>query len=322
MQKVVTIGGGTGQYQILRGLKKYECDITALVPVSDDGSSSGKLRDEYGILPPGDARQCITALIPDEKRAQKLREDLFDYRFDGGHCLGNLIIAALSKKYGGFAEGIREAGEILGIKGRVLPVTLEDVVLCAETDLGDIIEGESAIADSKEKINVNRLFYRHKKITKENFLRREDNIFAYPPATEAIKAADKIVICPGGLYGSVLPHFLVGGINEALNKSKAMKVYVCNLVTKQETYDFKAGDFVKAVEWYSGIGLDKILINSRIPSRAVLKKYLSEHAKLVEDDLGDDPRVVRGDFVEAYPSERKTILRHVPEKIARSIIAL
>jgi len=308
MQKIVTIGGGTGHFQVLRGLKNYECEITAIVNVSDDGGSSGRLQDEYGILPPGDARQCIVALADDNE--SKLLRDLFSFRLKDGHNLGNLIITALSSISGSSAQAIKDAGKLLRIKGRVLPVSTDEVVLHAETEDGKFLQGQTEVSYPKNKdTKIKRIFH-------------VPEAYIYKEAGDAIRNADKIVICPGELYGSILPNFIVKGMREALQESKATIIYICNLFTKEGNYGFKASDFVREIEKYAGINLDYIIINVGKPSPSVLLKYLGENSSLVEDDLGSDERVVRGDYVAEYPSMEKTLLRHVPEKIAREIISL
>jgi uncharacterized cofD-like protein len=277
--------------------------------MADDGGSSGVLRDEYGILPPGDARQCMIALSSEER--SKILRELFNFRFNEGegHNLGNLIIGALVKIRGGTAEAIKEAGNILGIRGKVLPVTTDDVMLCAETEDGNFLNGQTNISYPGSNIKIKRIFYKPR-------------AFAYSETIDAIKNADKIVICPGELYGSILPNMIVEGVAGALKESKAMKVYVCNLFTREGTQNFMASDFVKEIEGYAGIKIDRILINTGRPSEDVLAKYLSEKSNLVWDDLQNDARVIRGDYAAVYPSEKKTLLRHVPEKIARAIVAL
>ncbi len=308
MQKIVTIGGGTGHFQILRGLKNYECEITAIVSMSDDGGSSGRLRDEYGILPPGDVRQCMIALASESE--SKILRELFGYRFKDGHNLGNLIITALTSIYGDSSAAIKEAGKLLKIKGRVLPITIDSSILIGESENDEIIRGES-------RLDVfSNLQYKIKKIY------HEPKSFLYFEAGEAIRKADKIIICPGDLYGSILPNFIVEGVPKALQESRGKKIYVVNLFTKEGTYNFNASDFLNEVEKYSGVEMDKIIINSSKLSDEVLNKYLSEKSKLVKDDLGDDLRIIRGEFAAEYLSEIKTILRHIPERIAREIIAV
>lgn len=307
MEKIVTIGGGTGQFQILKGLRDCECEITAITNVSDNGGSSGRLIDEYGILPPGDIRQCLVALA--NKRDEKTLRELFNYRLKDGHSMGNLIITALADISGDFISGVKETGKLLNIAGQVLPVSSNKLKIYAETMDGKILNGEEEVSYSKENSRVKRLF-------------AKDKVFLLKDAGEAIRNADKIIICAGDLYGSILPNFLVQGMLEALQESSAKKIYVCNLFTKQGTENFKARDFVNEIEKYSKIKLDKIIINSRTPSPEVLKKYLQEESSFVEDNLGDDPRAVRGDYVAEYPFERKTIFRHVSEKIAQAILEI
>jgi uncharacterized cofD-like protein len=309
MQKIVTIGGGTGQFQILKGLKNYDCAITAISNMADDGGSSGKLMDEYGILPPGDIRQCMVALANGEKG--KLLRDLFSYRFKKGeeHNLGNLILTALMDICGGSAEGIEEAIRLLGINHSILPVTLDKSILCAKTEEGKILKGESSIDDLLGNSKIKEIFY-------------EKEAFVYKRTANAIREANKVVICSGDLYRSIVPTLIVKGVSEALNESKARVFYVCNLFTKTGTYGFKTSDFVREIEKYSGVTLEKILVNTQVPSEEVRKKYLSEKSVFVENDMKGDSRVVKGNYVAEYPSEKKTIFRHVPEEIAREIVGL
>ncbi len=311
MQDIVTIGGGTGHFQLLRGLKNYECRITAIANIADDGGSSGRLTDEYGILPPGDARQCIVALAP-ENGGGRLRK-LFNYRLKDGHNLGNLIITALTDIYGDSAAGIKEAGKLLRIRGNVLPVSIDKIVLKGETLEGRILNGQTEVSYPADKnTKIRNIFY-------------DPPAFIYRESAEAIRDADKVVICAGDLYGSILPNLIVEGMGDALKESNAMKIYVCNLFTKQGNYDFKASDFVEEIERYADVKMDRIIVNIGKPSKDIIEKYFSEDSKLVEDDLEDDVRVVRvvrGEFAKEYLSEKKTILRHIPEKIAGVIIGL
>ena len=307
MQRIVTIGGGTGHFQILRGLKNYDVDITAIVNMADDGGSTGILRDELGVLPPGDLRQCIVALA-DGPDSHLLRE-LFNYRFEKGHNLGNLIMTALTDITGSPIEGIRAACKLMGIKGKVIPVTTDDIQLHAETDKGEILRGETKVSYPPKGVRIKRLFHDPK-----GFLHQE--------AGAAIRAADKIIICPGDLHGSICSNFLVNSMVEALQQSKAQKIYICNLVTKLGSVDFTASDFVNEIEKYAQIKLDKILINSGTPSEELVTKYLDENSHLVVDDLGNDSRVVRGDFIGEFSKEPKTFLRHVPEKVAKAVMEI
>jgi len=307
MQKILTIGGGTGHFQILRGLKNYECDLTAVVNMADNGSSSGRLRDEYGILPPGDARQCIVALANDDE--SRILREVFSFRLKDGHNIGNLMITALANITGSSAQAIKEAGKLLNIKGKVLPVTVDSIVLHGETMEGKLLRGESEITEIIESCRIRRLY-------------NSPEAFVYKEVGEEIRNADKIIICPGDLYGSILPNFITRGMPEALKDSHAKLIYICNLFTKGATSGFNLSDFVAEIEKYSEVKMDKIIVNNLRPSKDVLDKYLGENSELVENDLKNDSRVISGNYVEAYPSVEKTILRHVPEKIAREIISL
>jgi len=229
MKKIVTIGGGTGHYTILRGLKNYDVNLVAIVSVVDNGGSSGKLRMEFGILPPGDIRNCLLALAEDIRLGDL--KDLFNYRFQGegslaNHNLGNLILTALTHKYGDVGQAIKAASNILGIGGEVLPVSVDNTNIHAETFSGKKLKGQLEVSypDKNEKI-------------KSVWLEPQANI--YRESANAIRQADLIVICPGDLYGSIIPNFLVKGFKEVIQRSNAKIIYVCNLVTKQGTYGLR-----------------------------------------------------------------------------------
>jgi uncharacterized cofD-like protein len=239
--KIVTVGGGTGLSVLLRGLKLFTHNLTALVTVADDGGSSGELRKSLGILPPGDIRACLAALSDDEE----LMTQLFQYRFGknagiNGHSLGNLLISALSDITGSFENAVAESGQVLAIRGRVLPSTLHDVKLVAEIKLPDKnkeinVIGESQI--SKTGGTINRVWL------------EPGNPLPYPPAVQSILSADLIVIGPGSLYSSVLPNLLVPDLAEAIRVSKALKFYVCNVANqKGETDGYKIMDHIRAIE--------------------------------------------------------------------------
>jgi uncharacterized cofD-like protein len=239
--RIVTVGGGTGLSVLLRGLKIFTHNLTALVTVSDDGGSSGELRKSLGILPPGDIRACLAALSDDEE----LMTQLFQYRFGknagiNGHSLGNLLISALSDITGSFENAVAESGQVLAIRGRVLPSTLHDVKLVAEIKLPDKnkeinVIGESQI--SKTGGTIKRVWL------------EPGNPLPYPPAVQSILSADLIVIGPGSLYSSVLPNLLVPGLAEAIRVSKALKFYVCNVANqKGETDGYKIMDHIRAIE--------------------------------------------------------------------------
>jgi uncharacterized cofD-like protein len=246
--KVVAIGGGTGLSTLLRGLKEYTSNITAIVTVADDGGSSGRLRRQLGVLPPGDFRNCIAALADDEA----LTTQLFQYRFGEGeglegHSFGNLFIAAMAGITGDFERAILESSRVLAVRGRILPSTLEDVTLCAdlrgEDDLSlSRVEGESQIP--KACLPIERVFL------------KPDGVRAYPDALRAILEADIVVAGPGSLFTSILPNLLVEDIVRAIRASGALKVYICNVATqKGETDGYNLGDHVEAIERHAGKGL-------------------------------------------------------------------
>jgi uncharacterized cofD-like protein len=232
--KIVAIGGGTGLPILLNGLKKHTKRITAIVTVMDSGRSSGKIRNDLGVLPPGDIRNCLVALSDSEE----LLKELFQYRFQGkselnGYSFGNLFIAALTKIQGSFELALKEASKILAIKGKVVPSTLDDVNLCAELVNGKIITGEFNVRKADAKI-------------KKMFLSPEPK--AFPEAVNSILEADIVVFAPGSFYTSITPNLLVKGINNALKKTKAKKFFVLNIVTQpDQTPNFKASDYMNAL---------------------------------------------------------------------------
>ncbi len=265
--KVAVIGGGTGLPTLLRGLKRYTNNITAIVTVGDDGGSSGRLRAELGVLPPGDIRNCITALADEET----LVTELFNYRFEAGgglegHSFGNLFLTALyTLTKGDFVESVRVAGRVLNMRGRVLPSTLEAIQLVAELEDGRVIQGESHITEAGGRIKKLRL--------------EPSNLSATPDALAAISQAELLVIAPGSLYTSIIPNLLVPGICEAIRKSKAKKIYVCNILTQVgETLGYTVGDHVSAILQHANYSesattegevilplLDCVLINKKAP---------------------------------------------------------
>ena len=224
-KRIVVIGGGTGSHTVLSGLKSKNCDLTSVVAMSDDGGSSGRLRDELGQLPMGDVRQCLVALADDDSDSENLKR-LFNYRFAAGkglegHSLGNLLLSALNEISGSADAAVREASRMLRIRGTVLPVTLSDSTLKAQLEDGSVIEGESCID--------RRCGNAHSPISRVYL---EPAAVAYSPVLDAIARADAVVIGPGDIYTSVLPNFLVEGVAEAVRESPATKIHVCNLMTK------------------------------------------------------------------------------------------
>ncbi|WP_010290204.1 gluconeogenesis factor YvcK family protein [Kurthia massiliensis] len=274
-KRVVIIGGGTGLSTLIRGLKQYPLDLTAIVTVADDGGSSGRLRDDYDIPPPGDVRNVIAAM----SEVEPLVEEMFQYRFQGrealkGHSLGNLMLTALTEITGDFSHAIRELSRVLNVHGRVIPVVNESMTLLAEFEDGSIIEGESVIPKQ------------HKQI-KQVFLKQE-NLKPLPDAIEAIEEADLIIIGPGSLYTSIIPNFLVKDIRDAVIAAKGRKVYICNLMTQDgETSHYTAADHVQAI--YDHVGtpfIETILLNnhSAVP-RDVEKNYQQQAAEPVIFDI-------------------------------------
>jgi len=269
--KVVVIGGGTGSFTLLSSLKQYVRDLTALVNMADDGGSTGILRDELGVLPPGDIRQCLVAL----SQSPKVRE-LFNYRFDSGtfsgHAFGNLFLTALEKLTGSFAEAVETAGEVLNVVGRVEPITLDKVTLVMETANGEVVRGEHVIGDAD--FASQRPLIRLEPVPRLN-----------PAAAQAIAEAELVVIAPGNLYTSLAPALVVPGMHEALMSTRAKKVYVCNLVTKPgQTDGFLVEDFAAEIERFADFKLDYVLYNDTKPDDVLLKRYAHENEYWVEYD--------------------------------------
>lgn len=315
MKKIVVIGGGTGSFTLLKGLKNYDVDLTAVVSMTDSGGSSGDLRDEFGMLPPGDLRRCLVAL----SEGEDVWRELFNYRFEGKnekHNLGNLIMTALTEIKGDFALAMDEVSKILKISGNVLPVTLDNSHLCAELENGDIIRGETNIDVPKHntEIKIKRVFL-------------EPKAFAYKESINAIKSADLIVIGPGDVYTSIVPNLLVEGICEAICNSDAKKVYVCNVMTKcGETDGFKAEDFVKKIEEYIKCKIDYVLCNNKRPSDEVEELYKKEKSYFVEPLIDSEKyNVIFGDLIDDKPINLKSkfgLIRHDSIKLARLIMSI
>lgn len=306
--RVVAIGGGHGLATLLRGLKAYTSNITAIVTVADDGGSSGRLRRSLGILPPGDIRNCLAALSNDEA----MLAQLFQYRFPNGatgldgHSFGNLFISALAEITGSFEEAVAESGRVLSVSGRVLPATLHDVKLVADVSLpfmvGEVrVEGESRIPESTG--TVRRVWLEPIAPT------------AFPQAIQAVLAADLIVIGPGSLYTSIMPNLLVPDIADAIRSSKAMKVYVSNVATQPgETDGYSCLDHVQAIEDHVGGNLfDLIVANDRVAKNLPV----SIQGLRIDPELEADHVVYHADLIDA---ERPW--RHDSAKLAQSLIDL
>jgi uncharacterized cofD-like protein len=321
MKKVVTIGGGTGSYVILRGLKLYTLDITAIVTMFDSGGSTGVLRDEFGVLPPGDVRRCLLALS-EGKRAEILRK-LFAFRFENGgngngksslhgHSFGNLFLVALTSIYGSDIEGIKKASELLDIKGRVFPVSLDKAHVHAHLEDGTEIIGETNIDEPKHDGDQH--------IT-HVFLRPSARI--YEETADAILDADTIVVCPGDLYSSLMPSFVVEGMSEALQQSRAKKILVAPLMTKWgETNGYTVSTVAKEICRYTGLAsFDAILCNTSKPDKGMLTAYAQEKKEPMPFDVIDletyTTEVVLGDF-----ASESDLARHDSDKVAKVLAEL
>lgn len=310
--KIVTIGGGTGLSTMLRGLKRYTENLTAVVTMADDGGSSGYLRTELGILPPGDIRSCITALA----NAEPTMLDLLNYRFvDGGlkgQSFGNLFLAALNGIYGSFEEAVTKMNEVLAVTGRVMPVTLSDVNLEALFEDGSRIRGESKI-------------FSHKKNHKCRICRVKLNPERPPAlkeALQAIKEADIIILGPGSLYTSIIPNLLVDGISEALKNTSALRLYILNIMTQDgETEGYTAHDHIEALFTHSDSGIvDAMIYNNALIDKARLKKYQTEDAEPVTMDSCSLQELE----CFGYPliTGSGELARHDPELLARAIYSV
>lgn len=308
---IVVVGGGTGLSTILRGLKQLTNNLTAIVTVGDDGGSSGKLRREMGVLPPGDIRNCIAALADEEDLVTKL----FQYRFQegglGGHSFGNLFITALCSITGDMFRAIKESSKVLAIRGKVLPSTLDDMTLIAELEDGRIIEGESDIPEAKGKIK--RLFS------------KPSNPKALDDAIKAIQDADLIILGPGSLYTSVIPNLLIKEISETICNSNAEKVYICNIMTQPgETDDYKVSDHLKALIQHAGSAkiVNRVIVNKELPKN-LAEKYKTVNSHPVEVDF-EEIHKLGYEIIEAQLTEDndKGYVRHAHEKLAKVVFEI
>ena len=299
--RIVAIGGGTGLSALLRGLKTYTSNLSAIVTVADDGGSSGRLRDEYRILPPGDFRQCLVALAD----AEPLMKQLFDHRFKegslDGHSFGNLFIMAMADVTGNFEHALRESGKVLAVKGTILPSTLQDVTLVASIN-GRSVEGESKIPKQNEPIS-------------QVFL-KPDGAQANPEAAQAILNAELVVIGPGSLYTSILPNLLVEGMVEAIKASPALKVLVCNLASqKGETDGYGVADYLRVIREHVGSNLfDFVLVNS---NHSHMPTGGQAQVIFKSEDAANHPEVR---FIAADVVNVRLPSHHDPDKLARTIM--
>ncbi|MGV2831105.1 gluconeogenesis factor YvcK family protein [Myxosarcina sp. GI1(2024)] len=309
--KIVVIGGGTGLSTLLRGLKQYSSNITAIVTVADDGGSSGRLRREIGVQPPGDLRNCLTALADEEE----LLTELFQYRFqagDGlvGHSFGNLFLTAMSEITGDLEQAVAASSQVLAVRGKVLPATLSDVSLWAEMEDGRLIEGESNISQAGGRI------------------RGIGCTPAFPPAlpaaVAAIKEAEYIIIGPGSLYTSIIPNFLVPEICDAVARSRAPRIYICNIMTQPgETEGYTVSDHIKAIDRIGKQQLfDAVLVHHESPSTKSLERYARENSYPVYLDREEvgylNRRVVIANVMEE--DQKNGYVRHDPIQLARVLL--
>ncbi len=321
--KVTVIGGGTGSFTLLSALKDKTSQIAALVNMADDGGSTGQLRDELGALPPGDVRQCLVALSDTPEM-----RDLFTYRFDDGalkgHAFGNLFLAACEKMTGDFARGVELASEILNVTGVVEPITLSNVRVAMKDGRGKVTRGEFNIAHKQFATNRPDFWL-------------EPEAEANPRALSAIMHADIVVIAPGSLYGSLAPALIVPGIGTALKKTKALCVYVCNLVTKPgQTDGYAVHDFADEIERLAGSNfLDAVIFNTEQPTKDLLEKYAKDGELAVEYDksvlstkhyaaIGASllSKKVWSNHSESDSiAAARTLIRHDPDAIANAIVS-
>jgi uncharacterized cofD-like protein len=319
--RVVALGGGTGLSTMLRGLKQYVsgrkrrgperpiADLAAVVTVTDDGGSSGRLRREYRILPPGDIRNCMVALSQDELLLSKL----FQYRFPagrglGGHSFGNLFLTALTNSTGGdFAKAVQTSAKVLAIRGRIFPSTAQNVTLAAELEDGRLVKGETNISRSRKRIARVRLVPRHAK--------------PVPEVLQALREADLILVGPGSLYTSILPNLLVEQVSEVIANSNAIRVYIANLMTQPgETQHYSVADHIKAIYEHTGRRLfDFAVINRQAVSPRLLRRYKAQGAEPVDPSLDElkklGVRCVMGNFL-----HESNVVRHDELRLARLLL--
>ncbi len=305
--KIVAIGGGTGLSVLLRGLKQYTSNLTAVVTVTDDGGSSGRLRGELGILPPGDARNCLVALADTEI----LMEELFDYRFTKGdlkgHSLGNLLLAAMTDIVGDFEKAIQEVSRVLAIRGQVYPSTLSHVTLRAHMADDSWVDGETDIV--MHEAGIKRLFLNPRRVV------------AVPRVLKVIEEADAVIIGPGSLYTSIIPNLLVKGIAQAIHQTKAPVFYVCNIMTQQgETDKFTVADHLKIINMYTEVPIiDYVVANSQEISTRAASRYRKQGAHLVKLDE-EVLREMGVSLVSDDLLDETNLVRHHSDKLARTLI--
>lgn len=327
MKKVVTIGGGTGSFMLLSGLRDYPIKLSAIVSMADNGGSSGVHRDELGVLPPGDVRQCLVALSD----SPEIMRRLMSYRFTegglDGHSFGNIFLSALEKVTGDFVSAVREASDILDVRGSVIPVTCDDTHLFARLKNGKTLKGENAININLnlEEVGIERIYL-------------EPKATANSEAVKKILGADLVIIGPGNHYCSIVPNLLVKGIPEALRKTRAKIVYNCNLVNKWgHTNNFSLDDYVDAIHALVGKPvIDYVTYNVRRPGKKLLERYqAAESGSIVPFEISARKKrrykIVQGDLLSTKIFTRKpgdkiaatrSLIRHDSKKLAKMLMVL
>ncbi len=320
--RVVVLGGGTGSFTVLTALRHYVDHITAVVNMVDDGGSTGVLRDELGVLPPGDVRQALVALSLDSG----LMRELMNYRFEAGslegHSVGNLLLTAMEKITGSFDEAVQQSCRILAVKGDVVPVTTNDVRLCLTTADGDVVRGEHLVALTRHDPD------------RPPRLHLEPEARLNARAATAIAEADLLVLGPGSLYSSLIGLALTDGLTEALATTSARKVFVSNLMTKPgQTDGFMAHDFIDAVERYTGPVFDHLVFNTEHPGDEVVRRYAEDGEQVVGWDdeamkgrrwtpVGADLVSDEHDHQRAGDPLRRTLIRHDSDRLSRLLMRL
>ncbi len=313
---IVAIGGGTGLSTMLRGMKKYTSNLTAVVTVADNGGSSGILRKEFNMLPPGDIRNCILALA----QTEPLLEKVFQYRFSegslAGQNFGNLFLAALNNIFGSFEQAVEKTSEVLAVKGKVLPVSMENIQLCAVYEDGTQMIGESEIVSTSKRL---------RKAIKEISLIPK-NPEPYEKALHAIKQAELIILGPGSLYTSIIPNLLIKSIKEAIIESSAKVIYVSNIMTQPgETDGYQLGDHIAVIEKYLGTNqIDYVIINNETIPNTILDRYLDDEADIVKYNVNalihKGIHIIEAPVLKIVPE--KHLIRHNSEKLADIIVNL
>lgn len=314
-KRIVTIGGGSGQFVLLSGLRRLnDIHTTAIVSMVDSGGSTGRLRDELGILPPGDILKCILALSPQQQACRSILMKRFkkDRRL-AGHSAGNMLLTMLSRYTGNFPSGVAALAEILDVEGTILPVTIDRATLVAELTDGSRIYGEKAIdiprGTQRERIKDVFLVPHH-----------HDSISVYPPVLKAIEEADCIFIGPGDLFTSIIPNLIVPGVKDALQQTSAKIFFITNIMTKfGETHNFKGQDFVERLEERLGRPVHGIIANNAVPPESVLETYAHQKSDFVRIDLTDPFWSIRETILTDILDNSARIVRHDPEKLAAII---